>query len=109
MAIANFPDWATAMTFKDGTQAWFDGPKDLFIGLLELKRYTPNLTLSDINAFQVKDYYGLGVKAALFLGMLLPAKGQVRRAISQRQATLAQAALFTLIVGLWMTLSPLKL
>lgn len=61
MLVANFPDWAAAISFKDGTQAWFDGPKDLFTGLLNLKRYAPRHRPEDITAIQVKDYYGLGL------------------------------------------------
>ena len=60
MFVANFPEWAAAITFKDGTQAWFDGPKDLFTGLLDLKRYAPGRHPEDIAAILVRDYYGLG-------------------------------------------------
>lgn len=59
MYVANFPDWAAAITFKDGSQAWFDGPKDLFTYLLDLKRYAARRQATDIAAILVKDYYGL--------------------------------------------------
>jgi nitrous oxide reductase accessory protein NosL len=59
MYVANFPDWAALVTFKDGSQAWFDGPKDLFNYLLDLKRYAAKKNPADITAIQVKDYYGL--------------------------------------------------
>jgi nitrous oxide reductase accessory protein NosL len=59
MYVANFPDWAAVVSFRDGTQAWFDGPKDLFTYLLDLKRYAAKRNASDITAIQVKDYYGL--------------------------------------------------
>lgn len=59
MYVANFPDWAASITFKDGAQAWFDGPKDLFTFLLALRRYAPKRTASEIITIQVKDYYGL--------------------------------------------------
>jgi nitrous oxide reductase accessory protein NosL len=59
MYVANFPDWAAMVAFTDGTQAWFDGPKDLFVYLLDLKRYAAKRKTSDIAAIQVKDYYGL--------------------------------------------------
>ncbi len=59
MAVANFPDWAALVSFKDGTQAWFDGPKDLFTYLLDLKQYAPKRQAADIASVQVKDYYGL--------------------------------------------------
>jgi nitrous oxide reductase accessory protein NosL len=59
MYVANFPDWAAVVTFKDGTQAWFDGPKDLFNYWLDLKRYAAKRNAADITSVQVKDYYGL--------------------------------------------------
>ena len=72
MYVANFPDWAAVVSFKDGTQAWFDGPKDLFTYLLDLKRYSAKRNAADITAIQVKDYYGLkhidGRKAFFVLG-----------------------------------------
>ncbi|WLT32288.1 nitrous oxide reductase accessory protein NosL [Geothrix sp. PMB-07] len=59
MYVANFPDWAAAVVFKDGAQAWFDGPKDLFHYLLDLKRYAKKRSGADIDAILVKDYYAL--------------------------------------------------
>lgn len=59
MHVANFPDWAAAVTFKDGGQAWFDGPKDLFTYLLDLKRYAPRRSAGDVAGILVRDYYGL--------------------------------------------------
>ena len=59
MYVANFPDWAAVVTFKDGSQAWFDGPKDLFTYLLDLKRYAAKKNPTDLTSIQVKDYYGL--------------------------------------------------
>lgn len=72
MYVANFPDWAAVVTFKDGTQTWFDGPKDLFTYLLDLKRYAAKREPSDLATIQVKDYYGLkhidGRRASYVLG-----------------------------------------
>lgn len=59
MYVANFPDWAAAVVFKDGTQAWFDGPKDLFNYLLDLKHYAAKRREADIETILVKDYYAL--------------------------------------------------
>ncbi|NWJ39780.1 MAG: nitrous oxide reductase accessory protein NosL [Geothrix sp.] len=59
MYVANFPDWAAVISFKDGAQAWFDGPKDLFTYLLDLKRYAAKRNVGDITLILVKDYYGL--------------------------------------------------
>jgi copper chaperone NosL len=58
MHVPNFPDWAAVVSYKDGAQAWFDGPKDLFTYILDLKRYAPKRGAADITAIQVKDYYG---------------------------------------------------
>ena len=72
MYVANFPDWAAVVTFRDGGQAWFDGPKDLFTYLLDLKRYAPKRAAGDIASIQVKDYYALkptdARKASFVLG-----------------------------------------
>ncbi len=72
MYVANFPDWAAVVTFRDGGQAWFDGPKDLFTYLLDLKRYAPKRAAGDITTIQVKDYYALkptdARKASFVLG-----------------------------------------
>ena len=59
MHVANFPGWAAVASFTDGTLAWFDGPKDLFTYLLDLKQYAAKRSPSDIGTIQVKDYYGL--------------------------------------------------
>lgn len=59
MYVANFPDWAAVITFKDGTQAWFDGPKDLFTFLGDPKRYGSRRSAADLSSIQVKDYYRL--------------------------------------------------
>lgn len=59
MFVANFPDWAAVLMFKDGSEAWFDGPKDLFTCLLDLRQHAPGRKPSDIASIQVKDYYGL--------------------------------------------------
>jgi len=59
MYVANFPDWAASISFKDGSQAWFDGPKDLFTFLLDLRQYAPKRSPADITEIRVKDYYGL--------------------------------------------------
>jgi nitrous oxide reductase accessory protein NosL len=72
MHVANFPDWAAAVSFTDGAQLWFDGPKDLFIFLLDLRHYAPKRKASEIATIQVKDYYRMaytdGRKAFFVLG-----------------------------------------
>ena len=59
MYVAKFPDWVTAVLYKDGSHAFFDGAKDMFKYLLDPKRYDSAHRRKDIAAFMVKEYYGL--------------------------------------------------
>lgn len=59
MYVANFPEWACRVAFKDGSEAWFDGPKDLFTFLHDLKQYAPRRRPDDLTSIQVRDYYAL--------------------------------------------------
>jgi copper chaperone NosL len=59
MFVTKYPDWTSAVVFKDGSQAFFDGAKDMFKYLLDLKRYNPSKKKDDIEAIWVLDYYSL--------------------------------------------------
>lgn len=59
MFVAKYPDWVMAVSFRDGSHAFFDGAKDMFKYLLDMKRYDPGRRPEDIRAVLVKDYYGL--------------------------------------------------
>lgn len=59
MFVSKYPDWLAKITYKDGTVAYFDGPKDMFRYLGNLKRYAPGKTPTAIDSLQVKDYYSL--------------------------------------------------
>lgn len=59
MFVAKYPDWTTAILFKDGSNIFFDGAKDLFKYLLDPKRYDSARRREDMAAVRVKDYYGL--------------------------------------------------
>lgn len=59
MFVAKYPDWIMAVSFKDGSHAFFDGAKDMFKYLLDMKRYDPRRKPEDIRAVLVKDYYRL--------------------------------------------------
>ncbi len=59
MFITKYPDWTSAVLFKDGSPAFFDGAKDMFKYLLDLKRYSPTKKKEDIEAVWVQDYYSL--------------------------------------------------
>ena len=57
MLVAAFPNWVSSVTFKDGSYVFFDGPKDMFKYLLDLKRYNPSKQPGDVEAVRVTDYY----------------------------------------------------
>jgi nitrous oxide reductase accessory protein NosL len=59
MFITKYPDWISAVVFKDGSQAFFDGSKDMFKYLFDLKRYNPSKKKENIEAIWVLDYYSL--------------------------------------------------
>ena len=59
MFVAKYPDWMTSVLFKDGSIAFFDGPKDMFKYLLNLKRFNPSKKKEDVENIWVKDYYSL--------------------------------------------------
>jgi copper chaperone NosL len=59
MFVAKYPDWQAQMIFKDGSLAYFDGAKDMFKYLFNLKKYNPTKKPEDIQAIYVTDYYDL--------------------------------------------------
>jgi copper chaperone NosL len=59
MFITKYPDWTCVVLFRDGSRAFFDGPKDMFKYILDLKRYNPSKKKEDIENIWVNDYYGL--------------------------------------------------
>jgi len=72
MFVAKYPDWVAEVVFKDGSYAVFDGPKDLFTFIVDLKHYAPTKSKKDIDAVFVNDYYAVrpmdGIKAFYVLG-----------------------------------------
>jgi copper chaperone NosL len=59
MFVSKYPDWTTAILFKDGSHVFLDGAKDMFKYLLDSKRYDPAKKTEDIQAVMVMDYYRL--------------------------------------------------
>jgi len=59
MFVAKYPDWTMIVVFRDGSHVFFDGAKDMFKYLLDMKRYAPSRKTVDIQAIWVKDYYHL--------------------------------------------------
>ena len=59
MFVAKYPDWVAAITFKDGSRAFFDGVKDMMKYYFNMAKYAPAKKAADIQAIQVTDYYRL--------------------------------------------------
>src|SRR5512137_272454 len=59
MFIFNYTSFTAGISSKDGTYSVFDGPKDLFKFLLDLKQYAPGKGQADIDRFFVTDYYAV--------------------------------------------------
>ncbi len=59
MFVLKYPDFAAQVIFKDGFYAAFDGTKDMFKYVLNLKKYAPGRTAGEIAAIHVTDYYSL--------------------------------------------------
>lgn len=59
MFVAKYPDWLAEAAFRDGSYAVFDGPKDMFKYLADLKKYAPARRQADIEALYVMDYYSV--------------------------------------------------
>jgi copper chaperone NosL len=61
MLVAKYPDWNATVVYRDGTTAYFDGPKDLLNYFLNPRKYDPAKKRADIAAVTVKDYYSLAI------------------------------------------------
>jgi nitrous oxide reductase accessory protein NosL len=59
MFVTKYPDFLAEVIYRDGTYAVFDGAKDMFKYLFNLKTYAPSRQASDIDALYVTDYYSL--------------------------------------------------
>jgi copper chaperone NosL len=59
MFITKYPDWTSAVIFKDGSSVFFDGAKDMFKYLFDLRRFNPLRKKEDIDVIWVLDYYTL--------------------------------------------------
>lgn len=57
MFPARYPDWIATVLFKDGHADHFDGAKDMFKYLLDMKKYASGRTYEDIQTIGVTDYY----------------------------------------------------
>ena len=59
MFVGKYPAWAAEVRFNNATSAWFDGPKDCFACMLDMKKYSPGKTAAQVTAVLVNDYYTL--------------------------------------------------
>jgi nitrous oxide reductase accessory protein NosL len=59
MFVAKYPDWLAAVRFRNGSHVYFDGAKDMFKYLHDMKKYDPARKPADIETIAVMDYYGL--------------------------------------------------
>lgn len=70
MFTAKYPDFAARVTFSDGASFTFDGPKDMFTMLLDVAKYAPGRSRSDVGEVLVTEYYALvaiDARAAFFV------------------------------------------
>ena len=59
MFVTKYPDWVAQAIHRDGSYAVFDGAKDLFKYLFNLRTYAPGRTAADLVRLYVTDYYAL--------------------------------------------------
>ena len=57
MFVHKYQNWIATVVFSDGTFAFFDGPKDMFRYLQDLKKYNPDQSVEDVAQAYVTDYY----------------------------------------------------
>jgi len=70
MFVAGYPNWISTIVFKDGTQVFFDGPKDMFVYFFDLEKYAPGKTAADLQGLYVTEYYStrlLDARKAFFV------------------------------------------
>lgn len=70
MFVAKYPDFLAQVIFKGGSNAVFDGAKDMFQYYLNLKKYDASKKSEDIESIYVTDYYGLNAidaKSAVYV------------------------------------------
>jgi nitrous oxide reductase accessory protein NosL len=57
MFPARYPDWIATVLFKDGHADHFDGAKDFFKYMLDMKKYAKGRKREEIIGMGVTDYY----------------------------------------------------
>ncbi|MFP4307295.1 MAG: nitrous oxide reductase accessory protein NosL [Desulfococcaceae bacterium] len=59
MFVAKYPDWLAAVGFEDGHTAYFDGAKDMFKYLFDVKKYDPSRSAEAVRRIHVTEYYDM--------------------------------------------------
>jgi copper chaperone NosL len=72
MFTAKYANWTAEIAYRDGAYMFFDGPKDMFKYITDMKTYAPARHREDIAALYVTDYYAVspvdGFKAIYVMG-----------------------------------------
>lgn len=72
MFVALYPEWIATVEYKDGAAHHFDGAKDLFKYLLDMKKWAPGRNKKEISSIRVTEYYSVaridGQKAFYVIG-----------------------------------------
>jgi nitrous oxide reductase accessory protein NosL len=64
MFVAKDTQWVAAVVLKDGSRAFFDGPKDMFRYLFEIGKYAKGKSSADVSGVYVTEYYSGRLTAA---------------------------------------------
>ncbi len=64
MFVAPYVNWVSVIQFKNNTKTYFDGPKDMFTYIFDLKKYRSDLNENDISDIYVTEYYTTQLKKA---------------------------------------------
>lgn len=70
MIVSKYPNWVAVVTWKDGHAHFFDGAKDMFKFLNDLRKFAPGHRREDIAGIYVTDFYNLeriDARRALFV------------------------------------------
>lgn len=59
MFVAKYPDWVAEVRYKDEMTVFFDGAKDFFKYLFNVRTYDPDRSTDRIASMFVTDYYTL--------------------------------------------------
>lgn len=64
MLVKPYPQWTAVIDLKDDRRFYFDGPKDLFVCLFDLKTYLPGVNMEQVRGVYVTEYYGTSMRPA---------------------------------------------